>query len=116
MENLSQEELIEELITVDDITSKISDLTNRFDDLLGRFEVVSSDLAIKRNCNRLLTKSIVQLERNAVTNAQYHRQESVEVNPVPPSISDEEFELNILKHFLEPGMSLSQTTYRLAIV
>ena len=95
MENLSKEELIEELIIVDDITSKISDLTNRFDDFLRRFEVVSSDLAIIRNCNGLLTERVVQLERNAVTNAQYHRRESVEVNPIPPSISDEELELNI---------------------
>ena len=95
LENLSKEELIEELITVDDITQKISDLTNRFDDFLRILKVVSSELAIIRNCNRLLTKRVVQLERNAVTNAQYHRRESVEVNPVPPSISDEELELNI---------------------
>ena len=40
LENLSKEELIEELIIVDDITSKISDLTNRLDDFLRRFEVV----------------------------------------------------------------------------
>ena len=60
LENLSKEELIEELIIVDDITSKISDLTNRFDDFLRRFEVVSSDLAIIRNCNRLLTERVVQ--------------------------------------------------------
>ena len=39
-ENLSKQELIEELSTVDDIASKISDLTNRFDDFLRRFEVV----------------------------------------------------------------------------
>ena len=97
LENLSKEELIEELITVDDITSKISDLTNRFDDFLRRFEVVSSDLAITKNCNRLLTERVVQLERNAVINSQYHRRESVEVNPALPSISDEELELNICK-------------------
>ena len=48
-------------------------------------------MAITRNCNRLLT------ERNVVTNAQYHRQESVEANPVPPPTSDEELELNICK-------------------
>ena len=97
LENLSKEELIEKLITVNDITSKISDLTNQFDDFLRRFEVVSSDLAITRNCNRLLTERVVQLERNVVTNAQYHQQKLVEVNPVPPSISDEELELNICK-------------------
>ena len=97
LENLSKEGLIEELITVNDITSKISDLTNRFDDFLMRFEVVSSDLAITKNCNGLLTERVVQLERNAVTNAQYQWRESVEVNPVPPSISDDELELNICK-------------------
>ena len=90
LENLSKEELIEELIIVDDITLKISDLTNRFDDFWRRFEVVSSDLAITRNCIRLPTERVIQLERNAVTNAQYHRRESVEVNPIPPSITDEE--------------------------
>ena len=93
MENLSKEEVIEELVIINDTISKISDLANQFDDFLRRFEVVSSDLAITRNCNRLLTKRVVQLESNAVTNAQYHRRESVEVNPIPPSISDEEFEL-----------------------
>ena len=38
-----------------------------------------------------------ELERNAVTNAQYHQQELVEVNPVSPSINDENLELNICK-------------------
>ena len=38
------------------------------------------------------------MERNAVfTNAQYYRRESVEVDPVPQSISDEELEQNICK-------------------
>ena len=73
LEKLSKEELIEELITVDDITSKISNLTNRFNDFLRRFEVASSDLAIKKNCNTLLTNRVVQLEKNAVTNAKYHQ-------------------------------------------
>ena len=57
LKNLSKEELIEEIITVNDITSKISELTNRFDNFLRRFEVVSSDLTITRNCNILLTES-----------------------------------------------------------
>ena len=80
LENLSKGELIEELIIVDDITSKISYLTNRFDDFLRTFEVISfevisSSYFITRNCNRLLTERFVQLERNAVTNVQYHRRE-----------------------------------------
>ena len=95
-ENLSKEELIEELITVGDI-SKLSDLSNWFNDFLRRFEVVSSDLAIARNCNRLLTERVDQLERNAVTNAQYHRQESAEVNPVPPQSVMKSSQVNMCK-------------------
>ena len=95
LENLSKEELIEELITVDDITSTISDLTHRFKYFLRRFEVVSSDLAMTRNFNRLLTERVLQLERNAVTNSRYHRWESVEINPILQSISEEELKLNI---------------------
>ena len=72
LENLSKEELIDELISVEDISSKLSDLTSRFDDFLRRYEVLSSELTISKNCNCLLDERIVQLERNAVNNAQYH--------------------------------------------
>ena len=37
------------------------------------------------------------MERNAVNNAQYHRRESLEINSVPTSISDEVLESNICK-------------------
>ena len=63
LENLSIEELIEELITVEDITSKLFDLSNLFDDFLRRIEVVSSDLAIIRNCNRLLKRESYSVGR-----------------------------------------------------
>ena len=97
LQNLSKEELIEELITVDDRSSKLSALSKRFDNFLKRFEVVLSDLAIGSNCSKLLTERVVQLERNVVTNAQYYWRELVEVNAVPSSISDEELEVNICK-------------------
>ena len=57
---------------VGDIPTKISELSNRFDDFLGRFEVLSSDLAITKDCSRFLTEIVIQQERNAVTNAQYN--------------------------------------------
>ena len=72
-------------------------MSNWFDDFVWRFEVVSSNLVITRNSNRLLMERVVQLERNAVANAQYHWRESVEVNPVFPSIINEELELIICK-------------------
>ena len=64
LENLSKKELIDELISVEDISSKLSDLTSCFDDFLRRYEILSLELTISKNCNQLLSEKIVQLETN----------------------------------------------------
>ena len=97
LEHLSKDELIDELMSIEDISSKLANLTTRLDDFSRRFEVLSSELGVSKNCNRLLSERIIQLERNAVNNAQYHRRESIEVSPVPASIGDEELEDSICK-------------------
>ena len=97
LENLSKEELIEELISVEDISSKLSDLTSRFDDFLRRYEILNSELTVSKNCKRFLTERIVQLERNAVSNAQYHRRELLETNPVPASFDNDVFENSVCR-------------------
>ena len=106
LEHLSKDELIDELISIEDISSKLVNLTTRFDDFTRRFEILSSELAVSKHCNRLLSERIVQLERNAVNNAQYHQGESIEINPVPASISNEELEDNVCKA-LSLSLSLS---------
>ena len=82
------EELIDKSISVEDISSKLSDLTSRFDDFVRWYEILNSELTVSKNCNRLLTERVVQLQRNAVSNAQYYRRESLELNPVPASTVD----------------------------
>ena len=95
LENLSKEELIDELISVEDISSKLSDLTSHFDDFMRQYEILNSELAVSKNCNRLLPEIIVQLEKNAVTNAQYHHPESLEINIFPAPIGDDVLENSI---------------------
>ena len=97
LENLSKEELIDKLIIAEDISSKLSDLTSHFNDFLRWYEILNSELTVSKNCNRLLTERIVQLERNAVSNAQYHRCESLEINHVPVSIGDDILENSICR-------------------
>ena len=58
LENLSKEELIDELISVEDISSKLSDLTSRFNDFLRRYKIFPSELTVSKNCNRLLSERI----------------------------------------------------------
>ena len=80
---------------------------------LRRFEFLFWDLAITKNCNRLLVERVIQLERNTVTNARYQRLELVEVNLVPASISDEELEVNIGKVLFLTGHDDVQVCHHL---
>ena len=68
VEQLSKDQLIDELLSIEDISSKLTKLTTRFDDFSRRFEILSSELAVSKNCNCLLSQWIIQLERNAVNN------------------------------------------------
>ena len=52
-------------------------------------------MTVSRNCNRLLSERVVQLERNSANNAQYHHCESLEINPVPASIGDDVLESSV---------------------
>ena len=97
LEHLSQDKLIDGLMSIEDISSKLVNLTTWFDGFTGRFEILSSELTVSKNCNRLLSERIIQLERNTVSNAQYHRCELIEINAVPASISNEKLEENICK-------------------
>ena len=62
LENLSKEELFDELIliNVENISSKLSEVKSHFDDFLRQYETLSSELTVSKNCNRLLSETIVQ--------------------------------------------------------
>ena len=54
-DNLSKEELTEQLISVKTC------LTSSFDDLLRQYEILSSELSVSINCNHFSNKRIAQL-------------------------------------------------------
>ena len=66
LENHSKNRLIEELLGVEDISSKVSDLASCFDVSLRRFEFISSKIAITKNFSWLLCEKGIQLELNAI--------------------------------------------------
>ena len=64
IENLTREELIEELLQISDISCQLKALNDRSDNSAAKH-----DLLITKNCNTLLHQQIIQLERNAAINA-----------------------------------------------
>ena len=85
------------------MTSKLSDLTSLFDHFLRQYEILDSELTVSKNCNRLLNERIAQLERNVVSNAQYHRRETLEITPVPSSIGDDVLENSVCRALSPTG-------------
>ena len=59
--------------------------------------ILCQDIHISRNCNNHLLQKTVHLEKNVVTNCQYHRRETLGKNPVPESLGDEILEEHVRK-------------------
>ena len=62
--NMSKKELIEQLVSHDDIAAKLSELTKRFDEFSDKYEILHSELKITQNYNPLVLEYVYQLERN----------------------------------------------------
>ena len=110
LENLSKDELIDEVLSLEnfknDINVKFSELNDRFNDFEAKYEMVNSNLSITRRCNDLLLERITQLERNNLNNAQYNRRETLEINPVPSDIADDVLEQSVCQALSLTGTSV----------
>ena len=100
--NMSKKELIQELTDsnssfINDINTKLSNLEEKFNDFLSKYDKVNSELQQCKKFNSHLLTRIIQLERNAVTNSQYSRRETIELNPVPADITEDVLEQNVCK-------------------
>ena len=94
---MNREELVKELLKLSDMSTKLSELTEKFNDFVSKHDKIYSELQISRNCNNHLLQRIIQLERNAVAKSQYHRIETIEINPAPKILEDEILEENVCK-------------------
>ena len=66
-------------------------------DFVSKYDKVCSELQLSRNCNSHLLQRIIQLERNAATNCQFHRREALKKKPVPEYLGDKILEENVCK-------------------
>ena len=89
------------------MSTKLSELTQKFNDFVSKHDKIYSELQISRNCNNHLLQRIIQLERNAVTSSQYHRRETIEMNPVLESLEDEILEENVSKALFLTGVNVT---------
>ena len=108
---MSKEELIQELTDinssfVNDINAKLTDLSERFNEFTSKYDKVYSELQHCKSFSSHLLTRIIQLERNAVTNSQYSRRETIELNPVPAEIHVDVLEESICKALSLTGVNV----------
>ena len=117
MENLSKDELIDEVLSVEnfktDINVNFSKLNDHFNDFEAKYEMVHSNLLITRSCNDLLFEHITQSECNNLNNAQYTRREILKNNPVPFDIADDILEQSVRQALSLTGISVEPETCKL---
>ena len=111
-ENMSKEELIQELSDinssfVNDINAKLTGLSEKFNEFTSKYDKVYSELQQCKSFNSHLLNRIIELERNAVTNSQYSRRETIEVNPVPAEIQDDVLEASVCKALSLTGVTVA---------
>ena len=108
---MSKEKLIQELTDVNssfvnDIKTKLSNLEGTFNNFLSKYDNVNSELEQCKKFNSHLLTRIIQLQRNAVTNSQYSKRETMELNPVPADITEDVLEENICKALSLTGVNV----------
>ena len=89
---LSKEELIEEVLSFDNLSEKRNDLTKEMDNLATKFDRAFSEFQISKIYNSLLHKQIIDLERSFLDNSQYLRGEIIEISTVLLEVSNDELE------------------------
>ena len=110
--NMSKEELIQELTDinssfVNNINAKLTDLSERFNEFTSKYDKVCSELQQCKSFNSYLLTRIIQLECNAVTNCQYSRRETIELNPVPAEIHEDVLVESICKALSLTGINVA---------
>ena len=81
LDSLSKEELVEEFLKFSDIYSWSTAESNKVvDNFIEKYNIVHSELLVSKNFNSSLLNRIINLERNALNNAQYLRKELSNLN------------------------------------
>ena len=110
--SMSKEELIHKLTNinssfVNNINAKLTDLSDRFNELTFKYDKVYSELQQCTSYYSYLLTRIILSERNAVTNSQYSRRETIQLSPVSAELHQDVLQDSICKALsLKQGLTL----------
>ena len=105
LEGLNKPDLSKLVLQLEsEINSDIKELASEFRGLETQMKKIEADVAIVKNVNQKLVNQLTETERQYWANAQYSRQECLEVVGIPTSIPNDLLEANVSKVFGNLGV------------
>ena len=89
------------------LNETVSNLTKEVQELNTNFELLKSDFSATRIENNSLNERLITLERQGWANAQYSRQECLEITGIPSSVSDKDLEEVVCKRITKAGVDIN---------
>ena len=89
------------------LNEKVSNLTEEVQKLNTNFELLKSDFCATRIENNALNERLIALERQYWVNAQYSRQECLEITGSPSSVSDKDLEEVVCTVITKAGVDIT---------
>ena len=89
------------------LNEKVSNLTEEVQKLNTNFELLKSDFSATRIENNSLNERLIALERQCWANAQYSKQECLEITGIPSSVSDKDLEEVVCKAITKAGVDIT---------
>ena len=91
LEAMSKEELIEKALAANFVIDELREIKKT----QSEFVKIEAELKIVKNCNTLLHERVIQLEKDALNTSQYVRKETMELGPLPSTITDDILEKTV---------------------
>ena len=100
LDKLNKKELITILLSLQSkVESSNDEILDQVRQLNQKFNQLESEISIVNQANSLLSKRLVNMERQCWANAQYSRRKCLEVMGIPDSVQNSELEDKVLNIF-----------------
>ena len=86
---------------------KVSNLTEEVQKLNTNFELSKSDFIATRIENNSIKERLIALEKQCWANAQHSRRECLEINGIPSSVSEKDYEEVLCKAITKAGVDIT---------
>ena len=110
LNSILKPQLVEVILHMQDQTTEsLNKLTNEIQKINETFSNLEADIRVTKNVNTLLTKQLIETERQCWANAQFSHRECLEIVGIPESVKNEDLESKVCEIVDKIGVTITKT-------